>query len=107
MSNFMRNYCKEQHISFPDFERGTIIWNSNLMRKDKRAALREIAGTTSDETLKEKIEERLLFEAEIERRFAQNSEGNYIFAISFDNENRPSAYFYALNSPWPMAESTP
>lgn len=99
ISDFMRTYCKEQHIFFSDFERATILWNSSLMRKDRLAAIREIAETSSDEDLRKQIEERLFYEAEIERRFGQNSEGDYIFAVSFDDENdRHSGYFSALES---------
>ena len=98
MSEFMRNYCKEQHIVFSGFERATILWNSNLVRKDKLTVLRDIAETTSDETLRRQIEERLFYEAEIERRFVENSGGNYIFGVSFDDEDRCNGHFSALES---------
>ena len=64
--DFTRNYYKEHGVAFSDSEKATIIWNSALPRPEILDALREIAGTTTDEKLKAQIHQRLDAEAEIE-----------------------------------------
>lgn len=98
MSAFMRNYYREQGITFTDFQQATIIWNSSLPRPEILDALREIASTTTDEVLKEQIRERLATEAENERIFLEN-DGRYFFIYVPDNEDEwESCYFSTLDA---------
>lgn len=94
----MRNYYREQGITFTDFQQATIIWNSDLPMPEILDALREIASTTTDEVLKEQIRERLAAEAENERIFLEN-DGRYFFIFVPDGENEwESRYFSTLDA---------
>ena len=98
MSAFMRNYYREQGITFTDLQQATIIWNSSLPRPEILDALREIASTTTDEVLKEQIRERLAAEAENERIFLEN-DGCYFFIFIPDDEDEwGSRYFSTLDA---------
>ena len=98
MSAFMRNYYREQGITFTDSQQTTIIWNSDLPMPEILDALREIASTTTDEMLKEQIRERLAAEAENERIFLEN-DGSYFFIFIPDDEDEwGSRYFSTLDA---------
>lgn len=98
MSAFMRNYYREQGITFTDSQQATIIWNSDLPMPEILDALREIASTTTDEVLKEQIRERLAAEAENKRIFLEN-DGRYFFIFVPDGENEwESRYFSTLDA---------
>lgn len=98
MSAFMRNYYREQGITFTDSQQATIIWNSDLPMPEILDALREIASTTTDEMLKEQIRERLAAEAENERIFLEN-DGSYFFIFIPDDEDEwGSRYFSTLDA---------
>lgn len=98
MSTFMRNYYREQGITFTDSQQATIIWNSDLPMPEILDALREIASTTTDEVLKEQIRERLAAEAENKRIFLEN-DGRYFFIFVPDGENEwESRYFSTLDA---------
>lgn len=98
MSTFMRNYYREQGITFTDSQQATIIWNSDLPMPEILDALREIASTTTDEMLKEQIRERLAAEAENERIFLEN-DGSYFFIFIPDDEDEwGSRYFSTLDA---------
>ena len=98
MSAFMRNYYREQGITFTDSQQTTIIWNSDLPMPEILDALREIASTTTDEMLKEQIRERLAAEAENERLFHEN-DGRYFFTFVPDDEDEwGSRYFSTLDA---------
>ena len=98
MSAFMRNYYREQGITFTDSQQATIIWNSDLPMPEILDALREIASTTTDEMLKEQIRERLAAEAETERIFLEN-DGRYFFIFVPDDESEwGSRYFSTLDA---------
>lgn len=98
MSAFMRNYYREQGITFTDSQQATIIWNSSLPRPEILDALREIASTTTDEVLKEQIRERLAAEVENERIFLKN-DGRYFFIFVPDDEDEwESCYFSSLDA---------
>ena len=98
MSAFMRNYYREQGITFTDSQQATIIWNSDLPMPEILDALREIASTTTDEMLKEQIRERLAAEAENERIFLEN-DGRYFFIFVPDDESEwGSRYFSTLDA---------
>ena len=98
MSAFMRNYYREQGITFTDSQQTTIIWNSDLPMPEILDALREIASTTTDEALKEQIRERLDAEAENERLFHEN-DGRYFFTFVPDDEDEwGSRYFSTLDA---------
>lgn len=98
MSAFMRNYYREQGITFTDSQQATIIWNSDLPMPEILDALREIASTTTDEMLKEQIRERLAAEAENERIFLEN-DGSYFFIFIPDDEDEwGSRYLSTLDA---------
>lgn len=98
MSAFMRNYYREQGITFTDSQQATIIWNSDLPKSEILDALREIASTTMDEMLKEQIRERLAAEAENERIFLEN-DGSYFFIFIPDDEDEwGNRYFSTLDA---------
>lgn len=98
MSAFMRNYYREQGITFTDSQQATIIWNSDLPMPEILDALREIASTTTDEVLKEQIRERLAAEAENEQIFLEN-DGRYFFIFVPDDKNEwESRYFSTLDA---------
>ena len=98
MSAFMRNYYREQGITFTDSQQTTIIWNSDLPMPEILDALREIASTTTDEMLKEQIRERLAAEAENERIFLEN-DGSYFFIFVPDDESEwGNRYFSTLDA---------
>lgn len=98
MSAFMRNYYREQGITFTDSQQATIIWNSDLPMPEILDTLREIASTTTDEVLKEQIRERLAAEAENERIFLEN-DGRYFFIFVPDDESEwGSRYFSTLDA---------
>ena len=98
MSAFMRNYYREQGITFTDSQQTTIIWNSDLPMPEILDALREIASTTTDEVLKEQIRERLATQAENERIFLEN-DGSYFFIFVPDDESEwGNRYFSTLDA---------
>lgn len=97
ISDFILDYYKENGYAFTDSEKATIFWNSELSRPEVMAALRKIADTTADETLKTQIQARLDEMSETERRFAGN-DGRYFFLSIPDNEDEGNACFTALEA---------
>lgn len=98
MSAFMRNYYREQGITFTDFQQATIIWNSGLPESEILDALREIASTTTNNALKEQIRERLDAEAENERIFLENDDRHFFIFVSDDEDEWESCYFSTLDA---------
>ena len=94
--DFTRNYYKEHGVAFSDSEKATIIWNSALPRPEILDALREIAGTTTDEKLKAQIHQRLDAEAEIERAFCER-DGRYCYIAGSMADSFEDAYIPLLD----------
>lgn len=98
ISDFMRNFYKEQGITFTDSEQATIIWNSDLPKSGILSALREIASTTTDEALKTQIQKWLDIEAETERIFTKNDDRYFYIFVSDDEDEWESCYFASLDA---------
>ena len=98
ISDYMRDYYKEQGITFADSEQAAIFWSSELQRKEKFEALLEIADRTADEALREQIRKQLDVEMETERLFREN-DGTYFFICVPDDEDEWSRdYFIGLEA---------
>lgn len=103
MTDFMQNYYQETGIAFTDSEKATILWNSvfPLPKAEILSALKEIADTTADKSLKTQINERLDAEREAEQRFWEN-DGRYFFVCTPSDEGPRkewgSCYFAALET---------
>ena len=98
ISDYMRDYYKEQGITFTDSEQAAIFWCSELQRKEKFEALREIADRTADHALREQIGKQLEAELEKERLFREN-DGTYFFICVPDDEGEWGRdYFVGLKA---------
>lgn len=93
ISETMKAYCEEHNIIFSDLDRATILWSSEISRMEKLAALRELAAETDDQTLKEQIEVRLSYEADIEREFQRNDNNVKLFVLFLDGSEWIEANF--------------
>ena len=81
-----KEHYKQNDLSFSDSECATIIWNSMMTRAEKTAALAEIRDTTSNEPLKEQIQQRFERDAEIEVVFPLAREST-VFVVELDDED--------------------
>lgn len=81
-SNQVQEYLDSIHFSFTDFEKATLIWNTNLATKEeKEMALKEIMHSTKDELLKDQIQERLDYEQKVYADFMDNTDDKYVYSI--------------------------
>lgn len=80
MSDFMQDYYEKNGITFTDSERATMIWNAHFswLKAEILDALKEIADTTVDGTLKAQIVGRLDAERESWQQFQEN-DGRCLF----------------------------
>lgn len=85
-SKYVRDYYAKKGITFSDAEKAAILWNRyKLARTDVLSELKKLAEKTADEELKEQISERLEYEADMERCFADNEDGQYIYTVVVGN----------------------
>ena len=62
----------ETNYQFSDWDRATIIWNSPIPMMEKHSEIQIIADKTSDAELCGQISERIAFDKEVLRLFADN-----------------------------------
>lgn len=85
-SQAMRKYLEEEHLVFTDWQKATLIWNSPIHTKTEiLEALKELADTTADTTLKRQILERLTYEEKSYRLLTDNSHGKYVYLLQIDD----------------------
>lgn len=77
-----RSYVENMGIVLSDWDKATLIYNHRIATHDeKMAALREIKRSTSDELLKEQIEERVSRDKLYFEKFKEN-DGNAFYSLS-------------------------
>ena len=86
ISEYMRNYYKENGFKFTDSEQATIFWRSDLPLPERLDILREIADKTDDETLKAEIHSLLDTEAKYEEWFKED-DSRYYYTVYFNGKN--------------------
>lgn len=86
-SEYMRTILEEEGIVFTDFQKAALIWNApGRSWEEKLEALWELMGHTEDAALRGQIEERLRYEEEAFRRFADNAKGRYVYVVAAHGE---------------------
>ncbi len=71
-SDYMRNFYRSIGRNFTDFELAAMLWNSRMKRTETLQAIKELLAITADSGLREQIENRLRYEREAYRVFADN-----------------------------------
>ena len=80
-SKDVRTKIIEMGYQFSDWDRATIIWNSDIPLREKHSEIQRIADKTSDTGLREQILERITYDEEVLRLLAGNSDG-FIYALN-------------------------
>ena len=88
ISEYMRNYYKENGFVFPDSAQAAIFWNSALPLPERLNVLREIADKTDDETLKAEILSLLDTEAKYEEWFKEDDSRYYYILEPTDFDDK-------------------
>lgn len=87
ISKDVQKYMAENGLTFTDFEKAALIYNSDLAVNEKHTRLEALAESTADETLKEQIAERLRVDREDMDAFFNNT-GDFIYkADVYDPED--------------------
>ena len=96
-SQLMRDFYTEKGFVFSDFQKATLIWNAPRNRQEILDALKALAETTTDETLKAQIRERLDFEQKKFVVFLDNQAEKYVYVVRVEDGFRQSFFAeYAL-----------
>lgn len=90
-SKDVREYCKSIGHEFSDFEKATIIYNSNMTEEEKSKLLKKLADVTNDENTKTQIYERLEFDTKKLATFKNNC-GDYIYAVLTEEDEEVNGY---------------
>ena len=93
MSKTVSKIYEEKHISFSDFEKATIIYNSHYPREEIMDELADLYRKTKDKELKEQLKTRLEYEEETIRRFKTNEDGKCVYIVKFGDEEWGSGFF--------------
>ena len=97
-SDYMREFYRSINRNFTDFELAAMLWNSSMKRTERLQAIRELSEITTDSGSREQIENRLRYEREAYRVFADNAVGKYIYTVEYEDEEWPSGYFRKLDA---------
>ncbi len=82
-SKQMKEYLREMGFIFSDHQKATLIWNaSQYTWCEKLEALKELAKQTSDEIVKQQVQERVQYEEKCFDIFQDNSSNIYIYIVS-------------------------
>ena len=94
-SKDMRAAIMETGHRFTDWERATIIWNSDDSLTDRHEGIQNIADETTDEDLRRQILERIEYDTYVLTLFAEHAQG-FIYALNAldcEPEDRIVGYF--------------
>jgi hypothetical protein len=80
ISGDMQEYMLEKELSFTDFEKATLIYNSNLPVKERYDRLGKLSQSTKDERLKKQIAKELEIYNQDMSAFDTNR-GGYVYAV--------------------------
>ena len=91
----VRKYLEYIKYEISDFEKATILYNTELNIKQRRGKLLELSEHTNDERTKQQIEERITYEDECLKRFFDNSKQAYVYTVNVleDDERYNCGYF--------------
>ena len=95
-SKYMQDILKKNNFVLTDFNRATIIWNSDEPYNERIKKLKEIADNTEDMILKKQIEERLDYEEDAYNTFAKNPDKKYVFVVE-DEQGYSCGFFFDFN----------
>ncbi len=85
-----------EHV-FSDSDKATIIWNSDLLWRERLDDIKEIANHTDNETLRTEIWERIAYEQDVLNRFIANA-GGYIYSLkSHEEESEENVIGYFVS----------
>lgn len=97
-SDYMREFYRSIDRNFTDFELAAMLWNSRMKQTETLRAIKELSEITEDSRLREQIENRLRYESEAYRIFADNADGKYIYTVEYEDEEWPSGFFRKLDA---------
>ena len=97
-SDYMREFYRSIDRSFTDFELAAMLWNSRMKQEERLRAIKELSEITEDSRLREQIENRLRYESEAYRVFADNEDGKYIYTVEYEDEEWSSGFFRKLDA---------
>ena len=97
-SDYMREFYRSIDRNFTDFELAAMLWNSRMKQTETLRAIKELSEITGDSELKTQIENRLRYESEAYRVFADNEDGKYIYTIEYEDEEWPGGFFRKLDA---------
>ena len=97
-SDYMRNFYSSIGRNFTDFELAAMLWNSRMKQTERLRAIKELSEITEDSRLREQIGNRLRYESEAYRVFADNEDGKYIYTVEFEDEEWPGGFFRKLDA---------
>ncbi len=80
-SKYMQEIMSRSNFVLTDFNKATIIWNSEKNYDEKLQSLKRIADNTDDKILKKQIRERIEYEEDAYKAFIQNPDKKYIFVV--------------------------
>ena len=93
-SKYMQEIMSRSNFVLTDFNKATIIWNSEKNYDEKLQSLKRIADNTEDKMLKKQIRERIDYEEDAYNVFIQNPDKKYIFAVEDEMGYSCGFFFY-------------
>ncbi len=103
-SKQMKEYLKEIGFTLSDHQKATLIWNAYPYTWGERVeALKELAEQTSDEMVKQQVQERVQYEEKSLEVFKDNAMNNYIYVVS-TKEDYPEGYFLKVETAFHYAK---
>lgn len=95
MSDYVRDYYKDQGITFTFRQQACLCWNYYPLLKDRLKSLKDILSISDDEKLNNEIKERVEYEEKAFECFMKNNDPSVLYIFHSDDKEAYCDEYFA------------